>query len=313
MRILYLGTPDIAVAPLEQLHALGHEIVGVVTQPDRPAGRKRVLTAPPVKSAAERLGLPVFQPETLKDPAAIEQLRTLAPDVGVVAAYGEILRRAVLEIPPLGYLNIHPSLLPLYRGPAPVTGAIMAGDDLVGVSIIRLTAKMDAGPILGQATLRLAPNARAGDLTAELMRQGGALLAEALAPYAAGQLAPSEQDHSAATYTQLLSKADGAIDWGSPAIIIERMTRAYDPWPGATTTASGQPLKISRARVVAGWQGADPPGTVLSDAATGALLVATGSGALELLEVQPAGKRPMGADEWRRGLRDLPRLGDPAC
>ncbi len=312
MRILYLGTPDIAVAPLEQLQALGHEIVGVVTQPDRPAGRRRVLTAPPVKSAAEQLGLPVFQPETLKDPAAVEQLRALAPDVGVVAAYGEILRRAVLEIPPLGYLNIHPSLLPLYRGPAPVTGAIMAGDDLVGVSIIRLTAKMDAGPILAQATLRLAPNARAGDLTAELMRQGGALLAEALAPYAAGRLAPREQDHSAATYTQLLSKADGAIDWGNPAIIIERMTRAYDPWPGATTTASGQPLKISRARVVPGWQGADPPGTVFSDVATGALLVATGSGALELLEVQPAGRRAMGADEWRRGLRDLPRLGDPA-
>ncbi|MBA3470164.1 MAG: methionyl-tRNA formyltransferase [Herpetosiphonaceae bacterium] len=311
MRILYLGTPDIAVAPLEQLHALGHTIVGVVTQPDRPAGRKRVLTAPPVKLAAERLGLPVFQPETLKDAAAVDDLRSLAPDVGVVAAYGEILRRNVLEIPPLGYLNIHPSLLPLYRGPAPVTGAIMAGDSLVGVSIIRLTAKMDAGPILAQATLRLDPAARAGELTAELMRQGGALLAEALAPYAAGELAPREQDHGAATYTQLLSKADGTIDWGHPAIIIERMTRAYDPWPGAVTTASDQPLKIISARVVARWTGEEPIGTVLRDGA-GAILVATGSGALELLSVQPAGKRPMSADEWLRGLRDLPRLGDPA-
>jgi len=306
MRILYLGTPEIAVAPLELLAAAGHKILGVVTQPDRPAGRKRVLTPPPVRLAAERLGLPVLQPETLKDPAVVERLRALAPDVGVVAAYGEILRRVVLEIPPLGYLNIHPSLLPLYRGPAPVLGALMAGDDLVGVSVIRLTAKMDAGPILAQATQRMPAGARAGALTADLMRQGGELLVQALPAYAAGQLSPHEQDESAATYTRLLSKADGAIDWAQPAIIIERMTRAYDPWPGAVSQAGGQPLKILRATVRAGWQGDAEPGTLLDR--DGAVWVATGSGALELAEVQPAGKKPMAAADWRRGARELQRL-----
>lgn len=315
MRILYLGTPDIAVAPLQTLHQLGHEIVAVVTQPDRPAGRQRVLTPPPVKVAAVQLGLPVLQPETLKNDTVVAQLRALAPDIGIVAAYGEILRRNVLEIPPLGYLNIHPSILPLYRGPAPVSGAIMAGDDVIGVSIIRLTSKMDAGPILAQATMKLAPDARAGTLTAELMRQGGELVAQVLRPYAQARLTPIAQDDSAATYTSLLSKADGMIDWTQPALVIERMTRAYDPWPSATTTAHDQPLKIISARVVANWQGDDPPGTLIKaqfgppQTAPAGLLVATGSGALELREVQPAGKRVLFAAAWMRGLRDLQQLG----
>ena len=329
MRILYLGTPEIAVAPLEMLHAAGHEIVGVVTQPDRPAGRKRVLTPPPVKVAAERLGLLVLQPDTLKEAAAVEQLRSLAPDIGVVAAYGEILRRNVLDIPPLGYLNIHPSILPLHRGPAPVVGAMLAGDDLIGVSIIRLTAKMDAGPILAQSTMRLLPTARAGELTSALMRQGGELLRQVLPPYSQGQITPHAQDDSAATYTKMLTKADGEIDWRLPAIVIERMIRAYDPWPSASTSANGQPLKISSARVVAGWRGDEPPGSVVQGSGVGgrgsgvgdqilapspqplapSLLIATGSGALELREVQPAGKRVMSADEWWRGVRDVARLG----
>ncbi len=306
MRIVFFGTPEIAVAPLEHLHQAGRSIVAVVTQPDRPARRKQVLTPPPVKVAAAKLGLPVLQPATLKDPDAVQALRDLQFDVGIVAAYGEILRRDVLGLPPGGYLNIHPSILPLYRGPAPVTGAILAGDDLVGVSIIRLTAKMDAGPILAQATMRMPADARAGTLTAELMQQGGALLERILDPYMAGELQPRDQDHSAATYTQLLSKQDGSIDWSLPALVIERMTRAYDPWPGTTTTANGQPLRIIAAKVDPSWHGSEPVGTLLAGATP---RVATGSGALELIEVQPAGKKAMAAVDWLRGARNVQQLG----
>ncbi len=307
MKLLYLGTPAIAVAPLEKLYRAGYEIVGVVTQPDRPAGRKHQLTPPPVKVAAQALNLPIFQPETLKNPEVVEQLRQLQPNVGIVAAYGEILRRDVLAIPPLGYLNIHPSILPLYRGPAPTTGAILAGDDLVGVSIIKLTSRMDAGPILAQSTMPLAPDARAGELTDVLMKQGGELLLNVLQPYAAGQLMPYQQDDSQATYTSMISKHDGMIDWSQPAIYLERMTRAYDPWPSAMTMLDGQPFKIIKAKVWANEQHDLPHGTLLQRDQR--VLVVTGSGALELLEVQPAGKKAMSASDWRRGNAQVERFG----
>ena len=304
LRVVFLGTPDFAAIPLEALaRDERYTLVGVVTQPDRPSGRGRAPEPPPVKQAALRLGLPALQPETLRDEAAVAQLAALRPDVGVVAAYGEILRKAVLAIPPLGYLNIHPSLLPRHRGPTPVPGAILAGDAETGVTVMKLDAKMDAGPILAQRRVPLPPDARARALTQELFELGARLLVEILAPYAAGQVEPVAQDDSQATYTALLKKADGAIDWAAPAERIERMTRAYDPWPGAWTSWRGQPLKIIVARVRAEWAG---------DAATGALLdrkdgvwAATGAGALELLLVQPAGKRALAAVEWRRGLHDI--------
>ena len=201
------------------------------------------------------LGIPVFQPESLRDPAAVEQLAALRPDAGVVAAYGEILRKNVLAIPPHGYLNIHPSLLPRHRGPTPVPGAILAGDTETGVTVMLLDAKMDSGPILAQQRMPLPPDARSGSLTEELFTLGSALLLEALAGYAAGTLAPSPQDDSQATYTKLLKKEDGAIDWGAAAIQIERMTRAYDPWPGAQTSWRGQPFKIIAARAHPEWAG----------------------------------------------------------
>ncbi len=309
MRLIFLGSPAFAVHPLEALAAAGHEIVAVVTQPDRPAGRGGRLTPPPVKLAAQALGLPVLQPETLRDPAVVEQLAGLAPEVGVVAAYGEILRKAVLAIPPLGYLNIHPSLLPLHRGPTPVAGAIMAGDSETGVSIMRLDPGMDSGPILAQAVVPLPPTARTGPLTDELFRLGARMLVEALGPYAAGQLEPRPQDHSQATVTRLLKKEDGVIDWGLPALVIERMTRAYDPWPGAVTTWQGQGLRLIAAQVHPDWSGPEPPGTLVGQAG-GAPLVATGSGALALLEVHPAGRRPMSGAAWLAGLRGASgRLG----
>ncbi len=310
LRIIFLGTPDFAAIPLEALaNDQRYTVVGVVTQPDRPAGRGRAPEPPPVKQAALRLGIPVLQAETLRDPAAVEQLAALRPDVGVVAAYGEILRKSVLAIPPLGYLNIHPSLLPRHRGPTPVSGAILAGDAESGVTVMLLDAKMDAGPILAQQRVPLPPDARAGALTTQLFELGAAMLVESLAAYAAGQITPLPQDESQASYTRLLQKSDGAIDWGAPAAQIERMTRAYDPWPGASTVWRGQPLKIIAARAHTGWQGDAQPGQLL-DQADG-LWVATGAGALELLAVQPAGKRTLPAIDWRHGLRDLAsaRLG----
>lgn len=304
MRILFMGSPEFAVRPLEALAAAGHTIVGVVTQPDRPAGRDRRLTPPPVKLAAERLGLPVLQPETLRDPQVVAELAALAPEAGVVAAYGEILRRNVLAIPPLGYLNIHPSLLPLHRGPTPVAGAIMAGDAETGVTIMRLDPGMDSGPILAQAVAPLPPDARAGALTDELFVLGAAMLVEALRRYASGEIVPQEQDHSRASVTRLLTKEDGRVDWSRPAVIIERMTRAYDPWPGATTTWRGQPLRLIGAAVEREWLGEDRPGSVVGYGAAGGPLVATGAGALELRELQPAGKRLMPAAAWWQGIRE---------
>lgn len=304
MRILFMGSPSFAVRPLEALVAAGHEIAAVVTQPDRPAGRRRELTPPPVKQAAVRLGLPVLQPETLRDPAVVARLAELRPDVGVVAAYGEILRKSVLAIPPLGYLNIHPSLLPLHRGPTPVAGAILAGDRETGVTIMRLDPGMDSGPILAQAVVDLPPTARAGPLTDELFAIGSRLLVEALPAYAAGALAPRPQDHSLATVTRLLKKDDGRVDWALPALVIERMTRAYDPWPGAQTIWRGQGVRLIAAGVDADWSGDAAPGTIVGQGPERGPLVATGGGALELRELQPAGRRPMAGAAWLAGLRE---------
>lgn len=301
MRILFLGTPEAAVRPLELLaRDARFTIVGVITQPDRPVGRNAAPTPPPVAHAAQRLGLPLIQPETLRDPAIVAQVAALRPDVGVVAAYGEILRRNILELPPLGYLNIHPSLLPRYRGPSPVTAAILAGDTETGVTIIRLDAKMDSGPILVQRRMPLLPDARGGALTSELFEFGAELLIEALPQYAAGILAPAAQNHEQATYTSMLRREDGQIDWALPAVQIERMIRAYDPWPGAWTLWHGQSFKI----LSAGVDTADPalpPGTL--DLRGDAVRAATGAGTLLLYNVQPAGKRPLDARAWRNGIR----------
>lgn len=301
MRVLFLGSPELAVIPLEALAQAGYTIVGVVTQPDRPAGRRQELTPPPVKVAAERLGLPVLQPATLRDAAAVAQLAALQPTVGVVAAYGEILRQNVLAIPPLGYLNIHPSLLPRYRGPAPVTGAILAGDTLSGVSVMLLERGMDSGPLLAQQAVPLPADARAGAFTTEMFHLGSQLLLDVLPRYARGELVPQPQDHSRATITGIIKKQDGLIDWHLPAVQIERMVRAYDPWPGAYTFWQGQQLKVLEAHLHAATSTA-APGTILPERTH--LLVACGSGVLELRTVQPASKRAMAGSAWRNGQRE---------
>ncbi len=307
MRIIFLGSPAIAVIPLEALVQAGYQIVAVITQPDRPAGRRNTLTPPPVKLAAERLGLPVLQPPTLRDPAAVAQLAALQPDLGVVAAYGEILRQNVLALPPLGYLNIHPSLLPRYRGPAPVTGAILAGDTETGVSVMRLDRGMDSGPILIQQSVPLAPDARAGAFTTALFELGSQLLLEVLPAYIHGTLIPQPQDHRRATFTAMLRKQDGQVDWRMPAVQIERMVRAYDPWPSAYSFWKGQQLKLLDVGVRPDLPAAYPIGTLWSEA--GQPLVTTGTDILELRQVQPAGKRPMAGAVWLNGQRSA--IGHP--
>jgi methionyl-tRNA formyltransferase len=305
MRIIYLGSPSFAVPPLEALVNAGYEVVAVVTQPDRPAGRKRVLTPPPVKQAALDLGLPVVQPAKLRGSDVVQQLADLAPDAGIVAAYGEILRKRVLNIPPLGYLNIHPSLLPLHRGPTPVTGAILAGETETGVTIMQLDAGMDSGPVLAQQTVPLPPDARSGPLTDELFQLGAKMLPDVLHQYAAGQITPRAQAHDRATFTRMLKKEDGAIDWSQSATFIERQTRAYDPWPGTFTHWNGQQLKVRSAQVHPDTASqAATPGTIIATRDEGPL-VATGRGGLELCEVQPAGKRLMSGQDWLRGQHEV--------
>ncbi len=307
MRIIFLGTPSPAVHPLRRLVEAGHEVVSVVTQPDRPAGRSGAVQPSPVKQAALELGLPVFQPETLRDAAAVERLRALQPEVGVVAAYGEILRRAVLEIPRLGYLNIHPSLLPLYRGPSPVAAAILAGDEMTGVTVMLLERAMDAGPILAQTAVPLDISARAGLLTDRLFALGAEMLVGVLPLYDSGDLVPAPQDHTRATVTRMLTREDGRFEWTRPASALERAVRAYDPWPGTWTTWNGQTLKILSASVEE-HAGGEIPGTVLD---LPGLVVTAGADAVRLREVQPAGKRSMAGDDWKRGQRGLvgARLG----
>jgi methionyl-tRNA formyltransferase len=305
MRVLFLGSPAPVVPVLERLVAAGLTIVGVVTQPDRPAGRDRRLTAPAVKTAALRLGLPILQPESLRDPVVVEQLQALQPDIGVVAAYGQILRRDVLAVPPLGYLNIHPSLLPHYRGPTPVTAAILAGDRDTGVTVMKLDRGMDTGPLLAQSVVPLPADARAGVLTDQLFLLGAELLVHVMPLYAAGSIAPQPQDNSQATLTRLLTKHDGLIDWSLPAIVIERMTRAFDPWPACSFTVDERPIQLVAARVVPDVEGL-PPGTLIDRGRTGHPLVMTGSGALELLQLRPAGKQSMSGAAWWAGLRMPP-------
>ena len=310
MRIIYLGTPQLATIPLAALANIpGIEIVAVITQPDRPSGRGRQLTPPPVKIMAQDLGIAtILQPETLKDDAVVAQIAALEPDMGVVAAYGEILRKNVLAIPRHGYLNIHPSLLPLHRGPAPVTSAILAGDHDVGVSVIQLGSKMDAGPILAQHRRPMPSDARAGTLTEALFHVGAQMLCDVIMPYAAGTLIPTPQDEQFASYIGLLSRDNGRIDWHQPATTIERMIRAYDPWPGTHTTVLGQPLRILQASFT-NITGNHTPGSVI-DGVDGVVVVC-GQGALLLLHVQPAGGKAMVASDWRRGLRSLPVFGEP--
>jgi methionyl-tRNA formyltransferase len=302
-RVVFMGTPEFAVPVLEALaNAHDVDVVGVVTQPDRPAGRGRRLAPSPVKRVALEHGLPLSQPRSLHPPEAVAQLAAWEPKVIVVAAFGQILRQHVLDLPPHGCLNVHASLLPRWRGAAPVPAAILAGDEVTGVTIMRMDAGLDTGPILAQQEEPIQPDDTRADLEKRLAQLGAALLVETLPAYLAGDLVPRPQPKEGVTYAGQLCKEDGLLDWSRSAVELDRQVRAFTPWPGAFTSWRGRRLKVLRAVVLSTWRGNAPPGTVVA-LADGAA-VATGEGALRLEEVQLAGKRSMDIKAFLCGQRD---------
>jgi len=297
VRIVFFGTPEFAVPSLRALVGEGFDVLAVVTQPDKPQGRSRSRTVPPpVKLAAEAEGIPVLQPERPTDPAFVARLRELAPDVGVVVAYGHILKPELLRIPARGMVNVHPSLLPALRGAAPVEWAIMNGVEMTGVSIMVLDEGMDSGPVLLQIPHAIEPDQTGGELSAHLAEMGAQALVEALAMWEQDALRPVPQDHTRATFAPKLTRETARIRWTDPEDTVARCIRALDPKPGAWAEVNGRAVKLFGARVA---EGRGAPGEVLR--ADGSLLIAAGPGAVEVEEVQPAGKPRMAAADWIRG------------
>jgi methionyl-tRNA formyltransferase len=298
LRIVFAGTPDFAVPPLDALNAAGHSLLAVYTQPDRPAGRGRALTASPVKRRALELGLPVEQPATLRSPEAAASLAGLGPDLMVVVAYGLILPQPVLDAPRLGCLNIHASLLPRWRGAAPIQRAILAGDTRTGITIMQMDAGLDTGPMLLERELAIGPHETGGELHDRLASVGAEAVVAAIDAWTAGQIAPVPQPAEGATYAAKLRKDEAMIDWSHAAIDLERRVRAFNPWPVAETRWKGQQLRIWNATAVDVPATADGrPGDVVV-AGDGRLVVAAGSGALQVEMLQLPGRKPTPAGEF---------------
>jgi methionyl-tRNA formyltransferase len=305
MRIVFIGTGAIGVPVLRTLlRSETHKLVGVVTQPDRPVGRTRRIQAPPIKQELTAASLPILQPERIRNHEAVAEIRALAPDLIVVMAYGQILPKSVLEIPPIACLNLHASLLPRHRGAAPIQAAIVAGDSETGITVIYMDEGLDTGDILLQTKLAILPNESGGTLHDRLAQLAPIALFDALDQLANGTALRRPQDSIHATSAPKLTRADGKIDWSQPAEQIERKIRAFDPWPGAFTEvadATGQRrnLKIFRAQLLA--EGEGKPGSI-STPNDNEVVITTGRGALRLLEVQLEGKRRMSAVEFLRGF-----------
>ena len=297
MDVVFFGSPDFAVPSLRALVGEGFNVRAVVTQPDRPTGRSRSTTAAtPVKSAATAEGLDVLQPEKPTDPAFLQRLRDLAPDVGVVVGYGHILKTELLTLPRRGMVNVHPSLLPALRGAAPIEWTILQGIENTGVTIMQLDEGMDSGPILHQLPHRVAPGTTAGELGEHLAEMGAQALIEALALWEQDGLKLVPQNAAHATYAPKLTREVAHIDWTKPADVVARQTLALDPKPGAWTTHEGREVKLF---VGSALPGSGPPGEVTEAAAR--LVIAAGDGLVEIAEVQPAGKERMPASDWVRG------------
>ena len=301
MKILFWGTPAFAVPSLLALSDEGHDIVGVVTQPDRPAGRGRQLKASAVKEAAVEEGLSVLEPESPKGDAFLEEISGLGADISVVVAYGQILEREVLGVPPMGSLNLHASLLPALRGAAPINWSIVRGDTVTGVTVMRMVEKMDAGPILFQTEEPISPRETVSELTTRLSEIGAAALVEALALLEAGVVEEVEQEESAATYAPKVDRDTAHIDWTASSSDVANLIRGMDAVPGAWSELGGDPVKLF-------WPEAEPdvtpegsPGTIVDADRTSGLLVAAGTGAVRIGEVQPAGKSRMKAGDWVLG------------
>jgi methionyl-tRNA formyltransferase len=298
VRILFWGTPQFAVAALRAIADEGHDVVGVVTQPDRPAGRGRELAQSPVKREALEMGIPVLQPERARGDEFLAQMRALDPEISVVVAYGQILKPEVLELPPLGSINIHASLLPELRGAAPIQWAVARGYQSTGVTIMRMEAGLDSGPMIVRAEEPILADDSAGELSERLSAVGAEAVVEALLLLESGQATEEVQDHSRATYAPKIERETARIDWTLPAEQVSLHIRGMDDVPGAWTPHGKRgPVKLFRPRVSGG---DGEPGTVLDAGAEG-VMVACGQGAVLIREVQPPGKRRMAATEWVRG------------
>jgi methionyl-tRNA formyltransferase len=299
MDLIYLGTPAFAVPTLEKILAAGHRVRAVVTQPDRPKGRGQAVAMSPVKQAALRHNLPVLQPERIRRPEAAAQLAELKPDAMVVVGYGQIIPQSIMDIPRLGVINVHASLLPKYRGAAPIQWAIVNGDEVTGVTTMRIDAGLDTGDILLRAETRIDPNETAVELGERLARMGADLLVETLARI--GEIQPEKQDNAQATLAPMLKKEDGRIDWSRTPREIHNLVRGLQPWPGAYTAFRGHKLHI--------WKTA--PSALRTEKSPGVLLrdgkrlyaVCAGGSALELVELQPENKKRMSAEAFANGQR----------
>jgi methionyl-tRNA formyltransferase len=301
-----MGSPTFAVPSLEGLLAAGHEIALVLAQPDRPAGRGRQPTPPPVAAFARERALPLFQPPSLKPPEAFARVREAAPDVIIVAAYGLILRREVLDLPPLGCLNVHASLLPRHRGAAPISAAILAGDAETGVCLMRMEVGLDTGPVLSRLSTPIAPTDDTPTLTNRLAQLGREVLEAALPRWSAGEITPVPQDGSLATYAPKISRDDARLDWTLSAEALWRHVRAYRGWPDAFTTWQGKQLKVLAAHPVDAPH-YDGPGRVelIDDQGKHRPAVVTGDGLLALDTIALEGKRPSDGADFVRGYRDF--------
>lgn len=297
MRIVFMGTPEFAVPSLKALCENGYDVVGVFTQPDRPKGRGNKMTASPVKEYAVSRGIPVYQPERIKRDG-VEDLRSLAPDLCVTAAFGQILSQEILDIPPLGNINVHASLLPRHRGSAPINWAILQGDKEAGVTTMMMARGIDNGDMLLKSATEIQRGETAGELTLRLSQMGAELLLETLRSLEAGTLTRIPQDESQMTYDPMLDKQLGVIDWTTPAVDIVNRIHGLNPWPGCSTAIQGGRLKLLRAAVA---EGEGQPGEIIgADAKTG-LTIACGSGAVNIIQLQAPGGKPMNAKDYLRG------------
>ncbi|GAA5121629.1 methionyl-tRNA formyltransferase [Alloalcanivorax gelatiniphagus] len=308
MRVVFAGTPEVAVPALDAVAASRHELVGVVTRPDAPSGRGRRLVASPVAQRAEELGVPVLKPDHPRDPGFQAELAALRPDACPVVAYGALLPQSALDLVPHGWINLHFSLLPSWRGAAPVQHALWAGDEVTGATTFRIVKALDAGPVFGVMTERVRPDDTAGDLLARLAEGGAGLLVQTLDGIEDGTLEAREQPEDGLSFAPKILVDDARIDWTDPAVGIDRQVRACDPAPGAWSTHDGERIKIGPVRVV----DREPLAPGVLEVTKNAVLVGTATAPVELGQVKPFGKKQMPAADWARGVRlaSVHRLGD---